>query len=46
MIFNTIQEAKKKVKYNIKSSIMDYKDNLVNKFKETLKMLLIREKRK
>ncbi|WP_243467881.1 DUF5702 domain-containing protein [Acetivibrio straminisolvens] len=32
-----IKEAKKKVKYNIKNRIEDYKTNLVNKFKETFK---------
>jgi len=37
MIFNTILEAKKTVKYNIKAGIRGYKDNLVNKFKETFK---------
>ncbi|HOM03535.1 MAG TPA: DUF5702 domain-containing protein [Acetivibrio sp.] len=37
LIFNTIQEAKKKVKNNIKSGIEGYKENLINKFKETFK---------
>ncbi|GAE91001.1 hypothetical protein JCM21531_4670 [Acetivibrio straminisolvens JCM 21531] len=37
MIFNTIQEAKKKVKYNIKVGIVELKTNFVNKFKETFK---------
>jgi len=46
MIFNTILEAKKTVKYNIKAGIRGYKDNLVNKFKETFKRLLRREKKR
>jgi len=37
MIFNTVQEAKWQVKNNIRARIMDYKENLVNKFKETFK---------
>jgi len=37
MIFNTIQEAKKRVKYNIKEKIEDYKTNLIDKFKESFK---------
>jgi len=37
MIFNTVQKAKWQVKNNIRARIMDYKENLVNKFKETFK---------
>ncbi|WP_243467897.1 DUF5702 domain-containing protein, partial [Acetivibrio straminisolvens] len=37
MLFNTIQEAKWQVKYSIKKKIEGYKENLVNKFKETFK---------
>jgi len=46
MIFNTIQEAKKKVKNNIKAGIENYRENLVNKFKETFQKLLRKEKKK
>jgi len=33
-------------KNNIRARIMDYKENLVNKFKEHLKKLLTKEKRR
>jgi len=36
MIFNTVQEAKWQVKNNIRARIMDYKENLVNKFKRNI----------
>ncbi|WP_235832688.1 DUF5702 domain-containing protein, partial [Acetivibrio mesophilus] len=37
MIFNTIQEAKKKVKNNIKDGIEEQKEDFVKEFKETFK---------
>jgi len=46
MIFNTVQEAKWQVKNNIRARIMDYKENLVNKFKETFKEVADKEKRR